>query len=154
MVKIIILQNIPNLGEVGDIIDVKSGYARNFLIPFNKALYASDVNVKKFSKELLLYKESLSSRLLKNKTLLDNLNKLSPLKILCRHKKDGRLFGSIKSVDISNVIYERLKVRISRKLIVLPDSKVISYLGEYVISICLDKKNVVSIILKLLSGNT
>ncbi len=141
MIKVIILSKDVYLGDVGSIKKVKNGYARNFLIPYKKAVYATKLNLIKygFSKKNIV-DENIDK--LKEKIL-----SLSPLNISVR-SENNKLFGSIKNIDISNLIYEKLSIKISRKNIIIPNFY-IKYIGDYDISIYLSKKNFVSILLKI-----
>lgn len=98
--KIILLENIKNLGKFGKTVDVKNGYARNFLIPKKKAIIANKENLnyflsKKIESESKL-KETLS--IAQNKAKL--INSLKILNIKCKSSIKGKLFGSINANDI------------------------------------------------------
>ncbi len=138
MVKIILL-NKNTLGNVGSIVNVKSGYARNYLIPYNKAIYASKDNINKFNEKF-----SFISELKKRKK--DEINKLykkiillSPLIIKSKCSKKGKLFGSITSETISKIISRKINFNIPKGFIILPNNS-LKYLSKYKIIISLYKK--------------
>ena len=114
--KVILLENIKKIGSIGEVIDVKRGFARNYLIANQKALYASKENIK--------HVESLKSDLGKKdlekkktaKQLMEKINnKLYSVKKLVTENKD--LYGSIKPTEISKLILENDKIDIKPSLI-------------------------------------
>ena len=114
--KVILLENIKKIGSIGEVIDVKRGFARNYLIANQKALYASKENIKQVEK----FKSDLGKKdLEKKKTakqLMDKINnKLYSVKKLVTENKD--LYGSIKPTEISKLILENDKIDIKPSLI-------------------------------------
>ena len=104
--NIILLEKIKKLGDIGDEVSVKSGYARNFLIPKNKALYATLENKKYFDEKKTEIK-SQNDKLIKNAK--EKLKTLSGQEvILIRAASDtGQLFGSVSTKDIVNSLAEK-----------------------------------------------
>ncbi len=143
-VKVIIIDK--NISYVGNILKVNPGYARNFLIPFNKALYATSKNIKKFYKN----KEYLNNKYLKFKDLKNKIINLSPLNLKLRCDKNNKLFCTIKNIDIKNIFLDKLNIKISKKCIVLPKGP-IKYLGNYIINISLYKKDFFDFIINIKS---
>ena len=114
--KVILLENLKKIGSIGEIIDVKRGYARNFLIANQKALYASKENVKQVEK----IKTELSKKDLEKKKsakiLMEKINnKIFAIKKLVTENKD--LYGSIKPTEISKLINVNEKIEIKPSLI-------------------------------------
>ena len=109
--QIILLENIKSLGKIGDIVEVKRGYARNFLIKFEKALNASKENIKIVdNKKKLLNKKDLElKKEAKNKFEILN-KKIYKIQKLVTENND--LYGSIKPTEIAKIIKEREKVDI------------------------------------------
>ena len=114
--KVILLENIRKVGTIGEIIDVKRGYARNYLILKNKALFASKENINQVEKikqdlnkkDLEKKKEAqITSEKLKNKEFI--IQKLST--------ENKELYGSVKPTEISKVIMENEKFEINPSLI-------------------------------------
>ena len=104
--NIILLEKIKKLGDIGDEVKVKSGYARNFLVPNNKALYATSENRKYFEEK----KTDIKSQ--NDKLIKDAKEKLKTLSgqevILIRAASDsGQLFGSVTTKDIVNSLNEK-----------------------------------------------
>tara|TARA_B100002051_G_C16720665_1_gene632222 strand:+ start:1118 stop:1573 length:456 start_codon:yes stop_codon:yes gene_type:complete len=130
--QVILLENIMNLGKVGDLVKVKNGYGRNFLLPEGKALRASKENIelvnkkkselnKKNEEAKIKFKEKASK--IKNKTI--KFNKEA--------KENGELYGSIKPKEVSNYFINNLKVEISPSEIDLKQE--INKIGKYKINI-------------------
>ncbi len=138
MIKIILL-NKNKLGNIGNIVNVKSGYARNYLIPYGKAIYASKKNVIKFNEKLSLAKKLEKEELHKINDLYRKIISLSPLIIKSRCSGNGKLFGSINSENISKIISSKINFKITKNFIILPDGP-LKYLSKYKIIISLYKR--------------
>ena len=133
MVSLVLLEKIPNLGQIGDNVKVKPGYARNFLLPQGKALRATKENLKKFekirvnieTKNLEIKKEAQSV-----KEKLDSNDF-----IIIRSASDtGSLYGSVTSKDISETINSK-GFELNRKQIIL--NKPIKELGIHQVELSL-----------------
>ena len=114
--KVILLENIKKIGTIGEIIDVKRGFGRNYLIANQKALYASKENIKQVekTKNELSKKDQEKKRIAKQ--LMEKINnKLFTVKKLVTENKD--LYGSIKPTEISKLIYDEDNVDIKPSLI-------------------------------------
>ena len=101
--EIILLEKIQKLGQIGDVVKVKSGYARNYLVPEGKAMYATSDNKKTFQEK----KSNIEAENAKKKKESENLSKKFDNKevILIRAASDaGQLYGSVTSKDISNAL--------------------------------------------------
>ena len=104
--QVILLENIKNLGKIGDIVKVKRGYARNYLIKFEKALNASKENVKIVnSKKELLEKKDLGLKKEAKKNF-EILNK-KIYKIQKLVTENNELYGSVKPTEIAKIIKEK-----------------------------------------------
>ena len=130
--KVILLENIRKVGSIGDIIDVKNGYARNFLIAQKKALFASKKNildVEKIKKDLnkkdLDRKNDAKEIQLKISEKVFNVSKLST--------ENKELYGSIKPTEISKIIKKNENVDIKSSLI--QPTKDIKSLGKFKVNI-------------------
>ena len=114
--KVVLLENIRKVGSIGEIIDVKRGYARNFLISNNKALFASKENIKEVEK----IKTDLSKKDQEKKKEAKNIqekiqDKEYEVKKLSTENKE--LYGSVKPTEISKILSEREKVEINPSMI-------------------------------------
>ncbi len=114
--KVILLENLRKIGSIGDIIDVKRGYARNYLISKKKALFASKTNideVKKIKNDL--NKKDLDKKK-EAKIIFDQINNIEYLvEKLCTETKE--LYGSVKPTEISKIIKEKSGIDIHTSLI-------------------------------------
>ena len=131
--KIVLLERINKLGQMGDIVDVRSGYARNFLLPLKKALRATKENINYFKEQ----KSILEAKNLENKKEAEGAKKELDGKsfILIRSASDaGALYGSVSSKDINEIVSAD-GIEISKNQINL--EKPIKELGIYKVNVSL-----------------
>ena len=131
--KIILLEKIEKLGKLGDVVTVKSGYARNFLLPFGKAIRANKDNMKKFEsekEERIKLNEELKSKAITLSKSLDNIS----ITIIRAASEAGQLYGSVSTKDISNAL-EKENHKIHKQQIILNNT--IKTLGLYSIKVML-----------------
>ena len=126
--EVILLENIKNLGKIGDIVVVKRGHGRNFLIKYGKALKASKDNINLVNKK----KENLNEKNLtlkkEAKNIFDNINN-KKYKFFKRAKDNNVLYGSIKPKELSKTIENIEKIEIKPSQIDL--DKEINKIGSY-----------------------
>ena len=132
--KVVLLENLKKLGNIGDIIDVKRGFARNFLISNKKALYASKENIKEVEK----IKSNIAKKDNEKKTEAQKISEQINLKEysvnkLCTENKE--LYGSVKPTEISKLIQETNKIDIKPSMI--QPVREIKSLGKYKVKISL-----------------
>ena len=126
--KIVLLENLRKLGSIGEIINVKRGYARNFLIPQKKALFASEKNIKEVEKIKTDLNKKDQEKKKAAKEIAEKLkNKTLEIKKLVTENKE--LYGSVKPTEISKLIKERENIELSSSLI-QPVTEIKS-LGEF-----------------------
>ena len=126
--KIVLLENLRKLGSIGEIISVKRGYARNFLIPQKKALFASEKNIKEVEKiKIDLNKKDQEKKKAAREIAEKLKNKTLEIKKLVTENKE--LYGSVKPTEISKLIKEKLNIELSSSLI-QPVTEIKS-LGEF-----------------------
>ena len=114
--KVILLENLSKIGSIGEIIDVKRGFARNYLISNKKALYASKQNIKEVEKIKSELNKKDQEKKKHAKQIFDNLNnKIFEIKKLVTENND--LYGSIKPTEISKLINYFEKVDVKPSLI-------------------------------------
>lgn len=101
--QIILLEKIINLGQLGDVVRVKDGYARNFLIPTGKAKRATDSAIKEFADRRAELEKAHAARLAAAQAQGERLQGLT-LQIAAKAGVDGRLFGSITNLDIAEAL--------------------------------------------------
>ena len=134
--KVILLEDVKKLGKKDEIIEVSSGYARNFLIPNKKAIVADNINLNKLEgkkskenhiKELSLEHAKEIKKIIEKETLV----------IKAKKGKDDRLFGTITNSEISKELKKKYDIDIDRKKIIVENP--IKIVGEYIITIKLEQ---------------
>tara|TARA_B100000900_G_C20408691_1_gene645908 strand:+ start:208 stop:666 length:459 start_codon:yes stop_codon:yes gene_type:complete len=149
--KVILLENLRRIGSIGEIIDVKRGFARNFLIANKKALYASKENISKVEK----IKSELSKK--------DNLKKQEAIKISEKINKkqydvqklsteNNELYGSVKPTEISNLIKDVDNLDIKPSMI--QPVQEIKSLGKFKVKISLHSEVDADIIINVITSDT
>jgi large subunit ribosomal protein L9 len=101
--QVILLDKVANLGNLGDIVKVKDGYARNFLIPTRRARRATDVAIKEFETRRADLEKAAAEKLSAAQTLGEKLNGRT-VRITQKAGVDGRLFGSVTNFDIAEAL--------------------------------------------------
>jgi large subunit ribosomal protein L9 len=129
--KVLLKQDVPKIGKKGQILEVKEGYARNFLIPGGMAVEASGGAMKQIEEE----KKASDRHKAKEKEEAQGLaKKIEELSILLKHKAgdEGRLFGSITSAEVAEALKQK-SFNIDKKKIVLEEP--IRLVGDYEVKI-------------------
>jgi large subunit ribosomal protein L9 len=103
--NIILLERVEKLGQMGEFVSVKSGYARNFLLPQGKAVFASKENIKMFEEKKSQLEGENITRKKEAQNLADNI-KFKEVVLIRAASESGQLYGSVSAKDISNVITE------------------------------------------------
>ena len=130
--QLILLENIINLGKIGDSVKVKNGYGRNFLLKQGKALRANKENLDLVNKK----KDELNKKNNELKKEFINVSKkLNNKKILFKKesKDNGDLYGTLKPKEISNEILDKLKVSVEPSKIII--KQILNKIGTYSIDI-------------------
>ena len=145
--KVILLENIRKIGSIGEIIDVKRGFARNFLISKKKALFASKANIK----QVEIIKQELNKKDQEKKKQAKSIqekikNKFFEIKKLSTENKE--LYGSVKPTEISKVLEDKEKIQINPSLI--QPIKEIKSLGEFKVMINLHSEVQEQIVVKVI----
>ena len=145
--KVILLENVKKIGSIGEVIDVKRGFARNFLIANKKALYASKENIK----EVEVIKQELNKKDQEKKkeakTIQEKIkNKVIEIKKLSTENKE--LYGSVKPTEISKIIENNEKIKINPSLI--QPVKEIKSLGDFKVVINLHSEVQEEIVVKVI----
>jgi large subunit ribosomal protein L9 len=104
--QVILLEKVVNLGQLGDVVKVKEGYARNFLIPQGKARRATDAAIKEFETRRADLENAQAARLAAAQAVNERLNG-STVKVSAKAGVDGRLFGSITNFDIAEALVKQ-----------------------------------------------
>ena len=149
--KVILLENLKKIGSIGEVIDVKRGFARNYLIANKKAMYASKENilqVKKIKSEL----DKRDNEIKQNaKKVSEEVNKKT-YKVKKLSTENNELYGSVKPTEISKLIYEIDKIEIKPSMI--QPIKEIKSLGNFKVKISLHSEVDAEIIIKVESAET
>ena len=130
--KVILLENIKRIGSIGEIIDVKRGFARNFLIANKKALYASKENITQVEKIKLQLSKKDNEKKQEAKKIAEIINKRDfQVKKLCTENKE--LYGSVKPTEISKLLKENENIDIMPSMI--QPVKEIKALGKFKVKV-------------------
>ena len=130
--EIVLLENIKNLGNIGDVVNVKRGHGRNFLIKYGKALKASKINIDIVNRKKAKLNEKNISLKKDAKNIYDIINKKN-YKFSKRAKDNNELFGSVKPREIAKNIESVEKLEIKPSQIDL--DKEINKVGTYVVKV-------------------
>jgi large subunit ribosomal protein L9 len=144
--QVILLDKVANLGNLGDIVKVKDGYARNFLIPTKRARRATDAAIKEFEARRAELEKIAADKLAAAQALGE---KLSGLTVTISQKAgvDGRLFGSVTNHDISAAL-GKAGFQIGKAQIRLPNGP-LKAVGEFPVSVAAHTDVVVEITVKV-----
>ena len=149
--KVILLENVKRIGSIGEVIDVKRGFARNFLIANKKALYASKENIKEVEK----IKADLSKKDNERKQEATNIAEQINNKEYTVQKlstENNELYGSVKPTEISKLIQEENKVEIKPSMIQPVEE--IKSLGKFKVKISLHSEVDAEIVVNVISADT
>lgn len=130
--KVILLKDVKGLGKKGSVVNVKDGYARNFLLPRGVAKEATEGNLKVLKEQETAREIRQKEELEKAKKLAEKISSIS-VKIQGKAGENGKLFGSITSKDIANALNKQYKIKIDKKKIMLEDN--IKTLGTTIVDI-------------------
>ena len=132
--QVILMEKVANLGELGDVVKVKDGFARNFLIPHGKARRATEENRKAFEAKRADLEKAQAATLTKAKERAEKLAGLT-LQITQKAGPDGRLFGSVTNYDIVEALTKQGH-EVERSQVRMPDGP-LKQVGDFPIEIAL-----------------
>jgi large subunit ribosomal protein L9 len=135
--KVILKEDIDNLGYTGDVVEVNRGYARNFLFPRGLAIEYSSGNLKSIEHLKKKEWEKRNREILEAKELAEKLNQLE-IVFTVKAGKDGKLFGSITHKDIAQYLEDNCQIEIDRKKI--EHNEPMKKIGNYQVSVRLHKE--------------
>ncbi|NMG01054.1 50S ribosomal protein L9 [Aromatoleum toluolicum] len=145
--QIILLEKVANLGTLGDVVKVKDGYARNYLIPQGMAKRATQANMAAFEAKRAELEKALAEKLAEAQAVATKLEGLM-LQIARKAGMDGRLFGSVTNIDIAEAL-EAQGFKIERSAIRMPEGP-IKAIGDVQIDIALHHDVVVPVTVSVL----
>ena len=149
--KVILLENIRSIGSIGDVIDVKRGFARNYLISNKKAFYASKENIKEVEKiKLELGKKDQEKKKEAKKIYIKINGKEYIIKKLST--ENNELYGSVKPTEISKIIFGIEKLDIKPSMIQL--TKEIKSLGTFKVKVILHSEIEAEVNIKVVAAET
>ncbi|MDH3274600.1 MAG: 50S ribosomal protein L9 [Gammaproteobacteria bacterium] len=148
--NVILLDNVENLGNIGDLVKVKAGYGRNFLIPHGKAALATPENVKAIDARRAELEKAASEDLAAAQARAKAMTGVE-LVITANAGSENKLFGSVGPVDIVEAL-EKIQVQVERSEVRMPDGP-IHELGEYPIGIHLHSEVDAEVTVRIISAD-
>jgi large subunit ribosomal protein L9 len=144
-VRLILREDVPKLGDAGELVSVKPGFARNYLIPRGLASVATESSIKELEHQKRVIAEKLAKELKSMRAVKDRLESYE-LVVVEQAGEEGKLFGSVTSARVAELIAEK-GVEIDRRKIDLADP--IKTVGNHVVSVRLHKDVVASVKLEV-----
>ena len=144
-VKLILREDVPKLGEAGDVVSVKPGFARNFLVPTGRAIVATEANVRELEHHKRLIAEKVAKELKSLAAERDRLEQLV-LEVEAQAGEEGKLFGSVTAMQIAELLAEK-GIQVDRRRIEL--SEPIKEVGEHSVPVKLHREVVANVKLKV-----
>ncbi len=126
--QIILLEKIPNVGNLGDVVKVKNGFARNFLIPTGKAKRATPENLKLLEEKRSELEAAANAKLGAAQAIADKLEG-STVKITQKAGVDGRLFGSVTNVDVVDALKAQ-GIEVEKAMVRMPEGP-LKHVGDF-----------------------
>tara|TARA_A100001011_G_C14090253_1_gene748252 strand:+ start:401 stop:859 length:459 start_codon:yes stop_codon:yes gene_type:complete len=149
--KVILLENLKRIGSIGEVIDVKRGFARNFLIANKKALYASKENIGKVEKLKSELSKKDNEKKQEAKKILEKINK-KEFNVKKLNTENNELYGSVKPTEISKLILEVANVEIKPSMI--QPVQEIKSLGKFKVKITLHSEVDAEVYINVKSAET
>lgn len=141
--KVILLEKNRHLGNIGDLVNVKPGYGRNYLIPQKKATAATAANIAKFEADRAEIERKAKEAMAAAQILANQLSG-KVINLAAKAGEEGRLFGSIGTTDLAQAIHDQLNLTVARSEVKMPHGT-IRQVGEYNIDIQLHSDIMVAI---------
>tara|TARA_B100000073_G_C23585330_1_gene514035 strand:+ start:147 stop:605 length:459 start_codon:yes stop_codon:yes gene_type:complete len=149
--KVILLENLKRIGSIGEVIDVKRGFARNFLIANKKALYASKENIKEVEKIKSELSKKDNEKKHDAKKIAEKVNR-KEYSVKKLSTENNELYGSVKPTEISKIILEESNLEIKPSMI--QPLKEIKSLGKFKVKISLHSEVDAEIMINVTSAET
>ena len=149
--KVILLENVKRIGSIGEVIDVKRGFARNFLIANKKALYASKENIKEVEKIKTDLSKKDNERKQEATNIAEQINN-KEYSIQKLSTENNELYGSVKPTEISKLIQDENKIEIKPSMIQPVEE--IKSLGKFKVKISLHSEVDAEIVVNVTSADT
>ena len=148
-VKLILREDVPNLGDAGEVVSVKPGFARNFLIPQGKAIAATAANVRELDHQKRVIAERVAREL---KVLEGERAKIegAAIEITAQAGEEGRLFGSVTAAQIAEQLLAERGLEVDRRRIALAEP--IKQLGDHDVTVRLHRQLSATIKVKVVAA--
>lgn len=130
--QVILLEKVQNLGNLGDVVKVKDGYARNFLIPTKAARRATEAAIKEFEAKRAELEKAAAEKLAAAQALAEKMNGRT-VHITQKAGVDGRLFGSVTNHDIAEAL-TRIDFKVAKAQVRMPEGP-LKTVGEHIVTV-------------------
>ncbi|WP_119342825.1 50S ribosomal protein L9 [Facilibium subflavum] len=131
--QVILREKVENLGTLGDIVNVKPGYARNYLVPYGKAVQATKENIEVFEQQKAELEKAEAKRLQDAKATAEKISDQTFV-IKAQAGEGGKLFGSVGTKEIVDVLASAASVQVEKRHVRMPEGS-IRYVGQFQITI-------------------
>ena len=148
--NVILLENVENLGSIGDLVKVKPGYGRNYLLPQGKAALATPENMREIEARRAELEKAAAEELAAAKTRAGGIEGME-LVIQANAGPEGKLFGSVGPIDIADA-FEKVQVEVERSEVRMPEGP-IQELGEFTIGVHLHPEVDVDITVRVVESD-
>ena len=148
--NVILLENVENLGSIGDLVKVKPGYGRNYLLPQGKAALATPENMKEIEARRAELEKAAAEELAAARTRAGAIEGME-LVIPANAGPEGKLFGSVGPIDIADA-FEKVQVEVERSEIRMPEGP-IQELGEFTVGVHLHPEVDVDVNVRVVEGD-
>ena len=143
--EVILLERVEKVGKLGDVVKVKDGFARNYLLPQNKALRANKENLSVYEKEKEKYEKLNKDKLAAAEKIANNMDDVS-INIIKQASDSGQLYGSVSTRDIADELNKE-GYKIEKKQIVL--KSVIKTIGQHEVRIVIHPEHIINIMVNI-----
>ncbi len=130
--QVILLEKVANLGNLGDVVKVRDGYARNFLIPTHAARRATEAAIKDFETKRADLEKAAGEKLAASQALAEKMNGRT-VHITQKAGVDGRLFGSVTNADIADAL-TRIDFKVAKAQVRMPNGP-LKTVGEHTVTV-------------------
>ena len=131
--EIILLEKVANLGDLGDKVNVKGGYGRNYLIPQQKAVSATKANIEKFEARRAELEKAAAETLAEAQARAAKAAEVGSITLACNASEEGKLFGSVGPADIAGALTDA-GFAVEKSEIIMPEGA-IHAVGEFEVTV-------------------
>ena len=131
--EIILLEKVANLGDLGDQVNVKAGYGRNYLIPQQKAVPATKANIEKFEARRAELEKAAAEALTEAQARAEKIASVGKITLARNAGEEGKLFGSVGPADIADALTDA-GVEVEKREVIMPEGPMHA-IGEYEVNI-------------------